>query len=256
VASPRPILPATPRMGSRRAVRRYLNGCFQEQTGLSGFDCLDRSRRGESDHRERLLASEAEVIEATIPQEPAMDTKNGRDNSPPEGEKPIIDQMTDLAAQAAGSLAETAVKAGAKKAKKAVARRLPELRKPERNPERPKPPLNPELRKLGLGQKRQSRKPPRSLRRDQQKPVNQRLDVGPSARKRPPKLPRKRQGGGEAPDRQAGETRLEARTIATSIVHSRKPLRGPIGRNAWDKSKCPLSRASRLVGFRPPEPAD
>jgi hypothetical protein len=112
-------------MGSRRAVRRYLNGCFQEQTGLSGFDCLDRSRRGESDHRERLLASEAEVIEATIPQEPAMDTKNGRDNSPPEGEKPIIDQMTDLAAQAAGSLAETAVKAGAKKAKKAVARRLP-----------------------------------------------------------------------------------------------------------------------------------
>jgi hypothetical protein len=109
-------------MGSRRAVRRYLNGCFQEQTGLSGFDCLDRSRRGESDHRERLLASEAEVIEATIPQEPAMDTKNGRDNSPPEGEKPIIDQMTDLAAQAAGSLAETAVKAGAKKA---VTRRLP-----------------------------------------------------------------------------------------------------------------------------------
>ena len=68
-----------------------------------------------------LLTSEAEVIEATIPQEPVMDTKNGRDNSPPEGEKPIIDQMTDLAAQAAGTLAETAVKAGAKKAKKAVA---------------------------------------------------------------------------------------------------------------------------------------
>ena len=54
-----------------------------------------------------------------------MDTENGRDNSPPEGEKPIIDQMTELAAQAAGTLAETAVKAGAKKAKKAVARRLP-----------------------------------------------------------------------------------------------------------------------------------
>ena len=54
-----------------------------------------------------------------------MDTKNGRDNSPPEGEKPIIDQMTELAAQAAGTLAETAVKAGANKAKKAVARRLP-----------------------------------------------------------------------------------------------------------------------------------
>ena len=72
-----------------------------------------------------LLTSEAEVIEATIPQEPAMDKQNGRDNSPPEGEKPIIDQMTELAAQAAGTLAETAVKAGAKKAKKAVARRLP-----------------------------------------------------------------------------------------------------------------------------------
>ena len=54
-----------------------------------------------------------------------MDTENGRDNSPPEGGKPIIDQMTELAAQAAGTLAETAVKAGAKKAKKAVARRLP-----------------------------------------------------------------------------------------------------------------------------------
>ena len=72
-----------------------------------------------------LLTSEAEVIEATIPQERAMDTENGRDNSPPEGEKPIIDQMTELAAQAAGTLAETAVKAGANKAKKAVARRLP-----------------------------------------------------------------------------------------------------------------------------------
>jgi hypothetical protein len=72
-----------------------------------------------------LLTSEAEAIEATIPREPAMATKNGRDNSPPEGEKPIIDQMTDLAAQAAGTLAETAVKAGAKKAKKAVGRRLP-----------------------------------------------------------------------------------------------------------------------------------
>src|SRR6478672_2603646 len=72
-----------------------------------------------------LLTSEAEVIEATIPQEPAMDKQNGRDNSPSEGEKPIIDQMTELAAQAAGNLAETAVRAGAKKAKKAVARRLP-----------------------------------------------------------------------------------------------------------------------------------
>ena len=72
-----------------------------------------------------LLTSEAEVIEAAIPQERAMDTENGFDNSPPAGEKPIVDQMTELAAQAAGTLAETAVKAGANKAKKAVARRLP-----------------------------------------------------------------------------------------------------------------------------------
>ena len=178
-----------------------------------------------------------------------MDTENGRDNSPPEGEKPIIDQMTDLAAQAAGTLAETAVKAGAKKAKKAVARRLPgpvkkaaktiaraakagarkpELRKPElpkpelRNPELPKPELrNPELRKLGLRQKRQSRKPPRSLRRDQQKPVNQGLDVEPSARKRPPELPRKRPGGGEAPDRQLDCRQIPAHVPAWSTPEIR-----------------------------------
>src|SRR4051812_1946564 len=49
----------------------------------------------------------------------------GKDNSPPEEKKPIIDQMTDLAAQAAGTLTEAAVKAVAKKAKKAVARQLP-----------------------------------------------------------------------------------------------------------------------------------
>jgi hypothetical protein len=34
--------------------------------------------------------------------------------------KPVIDQMTDLVSGAAGALAETAVKAVAKKAKKAV----------------------------------------------------------------------------------------------------------------------------------------
>jgi negative regulator of sigma E activity len=39
--------------------------------------------------------------------------------------KPIVDQMTDLAAQAAGALAETAVKVVAKRAKKAAAKRLP-----------------------------------------------------------------------------------------------------------------------------------
>jgi hypothetical protein len=37
-------------------------------------------------------------------------TANGHDPAPQE-KKPIIDQMTDLAAQAAGVLAETAVKA-------------------------------------------------------------------------------------------------------------------------------------------------
>src|SRR4051812_10648418 len=42
-----------------------------------------------------------------------------------EEKKPIIDQMTDLAAQSAGNLAETAVKAVAKKAKNAAAKRLP-----------------------------------------------------------------------------------------------------------------------------------
>ena len=162
-----------------------------------------------------------------------MDKQNGRDNSPPEGEKPIIDQMTELAAQAAGTLAETAVKAGAKKAKKAVARRLPgpvkkaaktiaraakagSTKRERPNPELPKPELrNPELRKLGLRQKRQSRKPPRSLRRDQQKPVDQGLNVAPSARKRPPEVPRKRPGGGEAPDRQLGLPAGSPRPCAT-----------------------------------------
>jgi hypothetical protein len=113
-------------MGSRRAVRRHLYGCFLG-TKRAGRVWLLRSvaQRTIRRQEETLLTSEAEVIEATIRQEPAMDTENGRDNSRPEGEKPIIDQMTELAAQAAGTLAETAVKAGAKKAKKAVARRLP-----------------------------------------------------------------------------------------------------------------------------------
>ena len=58
-----------------------------------------------------------------------MDTEktqygNGQDDSPPEEKKPIIDQVTDLGADAAGTLAETAVKAGAKKAREAIAKRL------------------------------------------------------------------------------------------------------------------------------------
>src|SRR5262249_52066730 len=40
-------------------------------------------------------------------------------------QKPIIDQMTDMAAEAAGNLAETGVRAAAKKAKQVVAKRLP-----------------------------------------------------------------------------------------------------------------------------------
>jgi len=39
--------------------------------------------------------------------------------------EPIIDQVTDMAAQAAGNLAETGVRAAAKKAKQEVAKRLP-----------------------------------------------------------------------------------------------------------------------------------
>jgi hypothetical protein len=58
-----------------------------------------------------------------------MDTEktqfgNGHGSSPPEEKKPIIDQVTDLAAAAAGNLAETAVKAGAT-AREAIAKRLP-----------------------------------------------------------------------------------------------------------------------------------
>jgi hypothetical protein len=59
-----------------------------------------------------------------------MDTEkvehtSGQDNSPAEEKKPIFDQMTDLAAQSAGTLTEAAVKKAAKRAKKAVAERLP-----------------------------------------------------------------------------------------------------------------------------------
>jgi hypothetical protein len=57
---------------------------------------------------------------ATVPQpakeEPIMDD---------EKEKPVVDQMTDVVADAAGELAKTAVKAVAKRAKKAVVRHTP-----------------------------------------------------------------------------------------------------------------------------------
>jgi hypothetical protein len=55
-----------------------------------------------------LQTTQAEAIETTTVdpggfKEPAMDTETGRTNFPPKGKKPIIDQMTDLAAQAAGA---------------------------------------------------------------------------------------------------------------------------------------------------------
>jgi hypothetical protein len=57
---------------------------------------------------------------ATVPQpakeEPIMDD---------EKDKPLVDQMTDVVADAAGELAKTAVKAVAKRAKKAVVSRTP-----------------------------------------------------------------------------------------------------------------------------------
>jgi hypothetical protein len=66
-----------------------------------------------------------------VPAEAAMDTnKQEAKTSKVETtetakeRKPIVDQMTDLAAQSAGALAETTVKVVAKRAKKAVAKRL------------------------------------------------------------------------------------------------------------------------------------
>src|SRR3978361_168842 len=60
---------------------------------------------------------------ATVPQpakeEPVMDDVKE------EKDKPLVDQMTDVVADAAGELAKTAVKAVAKRAKKAVVRNTP-----------------------------------------------------------------------------------------------------------------------------------
>jgi hypothetical protein len=60
---------------------------------------------------------------ATVPQpakeEPIMDDVKE------ENDKPLVDQMTDVVADAAGELAKTAVKAVAKRAKKAVVRNTP-----------------------------------------------------------------------------------------------------------------------------------
>ena len=100
-----------------------------------------------------------------------MDTEktqygNGQDDSPPEEKKPIIDQVTDLAAAAAGTLAETAVKAGAKKAREAIAKRLPRPVKKAANT----------IAKAAKAPKNQPRKPPKS-RRNPQKEPSHRPDV-------------------------------------------------------------------------------
>ena len=93
-----------------------------------------------------------------------MDTEktqygNGQDDSPPEEKKPIIDQVTDLAADAAGTLAETAVKAGAKKAREAIAKRLPRpVRRQQHDSQSCK------------GTKKIRRKPPKSRRNLQKEP--------------------------------------------------------------------------------------
>ena len=100
-----------------------------------------------------------------------MDTEktqygNGQDDSPPEEKKPIIDQVTDLAADAAGTLAETAVKAGAKKAREAIAKRLPRPVKKAANT----------IAKAAKAPKNQPRKP-RKSRRNPQKEPSHRPDV-------------------------------------------------------------------------------
>jgi DNA-binding ferritin-like protein len=63
------------------------------------------------------------ILEDTVDTE--KQSTNSQNDTPFEEKKPVIDQMTDLAAEAVGALAETAVKTVAKKAKKAVARRIP-----------------------------------------------------------------------------------------------------------------------------------
>ena len=100
-----------------------------------------------------------------------MDTEktqygNGQDDSPPEEKKPIIDQVTDLAADAAGTLAETVVKAGAKKAREAIAKRLP----------RPVKAASNDSQSCKGTKKNQPRKPPKS-RRNPQREQSHRPDV-------------------------------------------------------------------------------
>ena len=51
--------------------------------------------------------------------------QNGQAHEPNESQKPVADQMTDLLANAAGALAEVAVRTVAKRTRKAAADRMP-----------------------------------------------------------------------------------------------------------------------------------
>jgi len=107
---------------------------------------------------------------------------DGQDGSPPEETKPIIDQVAELAAAAAGTLAATAVKAGAKK-RKAVAKRLPRPVKKAANT----------IAKATKALKKKPTKSPRSRRIRRNEP-NHRPDVNRQERRWPRELRRKKEG--------------------------------------------------------------
>jgi hypothetical protein len=88
---------------------------------------VDLKRWGDNAIVEPLRSDAIITVERT-----AMDTEktetqatNDQDKATSAEKKPIVDQLTDIAAQAAGQLAEAAVKSVAKRAKKAVAKRIP-----------------------------------------------------------------------------------------------------------------------------------
>ena len=84
-------------------------------------------RRGLSEGDDDLLRGRRwnfGPMEPLIRLEDAMENeKAGQEKS--QEKKPIVDQMTDLAAQAAGALTATAIRSVANRAKKAVAKRVP-----------------------------------------------------------------------------------------------------------------------------------
>jgi hypothetical protein len=88
---------------------------------------VDLKRWGDNAIVEPLRSDAIITVERT-----AMDTEktetqatNDQDKATSAEKKPIVDQLTDIAAQAAGQLAAAAVKSVAKRAKKAVAKRIP-----------------------------------------------------------------------------------------------------------------------------------